>query len=237
MIGPFDMLWRLALAAVLGAVIGINRERREWAAGMRTHMLVSVGAALAMIVSAFGFNDVLMREHVVLDPSRIAAQVVSGIGFLGAGTILFLQREQVVRGLTTAAGLWATAAIGLAAGSGLYLAAAMATAVIWLILAVLKPLERRLFVRRSRGVPRLRLRLGASAPLAAVEALVAGQHLPLRKMILRRHDDGEDRLDLLFDIAVRDAQLLALAEELRKLDGLQAVLLESAPGTVRPPAD
>jgi len=237
MIGPLDMLWRLALAALLGAVIGVNRERHEWAAGMRTHMLVSVGAALAMIVSAFGFNDVLMRSHVVLDPSRIAAQVVSGIGFLGAGTILFLQREQVVRGLTTAAGLWATAAIGLAAGSGLYLAAAMATAVIWLILAVLKPLERRLFARRLRGVPRLRLRLGAAAPLAAVEALVARQHLPLRKMILRRHDDGEDRLDLLFDTAVRDTQLLALAEELRKLDGLQAVSLESAPTTVHPPAD
>ena len=237
MIGPLDMLWRLALAALLGAVIGVNRERHEWAAGMRTHMLVSVGAALAMIVSAFGFNDVLMRSHVVLDPSRIAAQVVSGIGFLGAGTILFLQREQVVRGLTTAAGLWATAAIGLAAGSGLYLAAAMATAVIWLILAVLKPLERRLFARRLRGVPRLRLRLGAAAPLAAVEALVARQHLPLRKMILRRHDDGEDRLDLLFDTAVRDTQLLALAEELRKLDGLQAVSLESAPTTVHPPTD
>jgi putative Mg2+ transporter-C (MgtC) family protein len=237
MISPLDMLWRLALAAVLGAVIGINRERHEWAAGMRTHMLVSVGAALAMIVSAFGFNDVLMHEHVVLDPSRIAAQVVSGIGFLGAGTILFLQREQVVRGLTTAAGLWATAAIGLAAGSGLYLAAAMATAVIWLILAALKPLERRLFARRLRGVPRLRLRLGAAAPLAAVEALVARQHLPLRKMILRRHEDGEDRLDLLFGTAVRDTQLLALAEELRKLEGLQAVLLEPAPGTVHPPAD
>lgn len=237
MINPFDMLWRLALAAVLGAVIGINRERREWAAGMRTHMLVSVGAALAMIVSAFGFNDVLMRPHVVLDPSRIAAQVISGIGFLGAGTILFLQREQVVRGLTTAAGLWATAAIGLAAGSGLYLAAAMATAVIWLILAVLKPLELRLFARRLRGTPRLRLRLGTSAPLAAVEALVARQHLPLRRMILRRHDDGADRLDLLFDTAVRGAQLLALAEELRKLDGLQAVLLEPAPTKVHPPAD
>ena len=237
MIDPLDMLWRLLLAAVLGAVIGVNRERHEWAAGMRTHMLVSVGAALAMIVSAFGFNDVLMRSHVVLDPSRIAAQVVSGIGFLGAGTILFLQREQVVRGLTTAAGLWATASIGLAAGSGLHLAAAMATAVIWLILAVLKPLERRLFARRPRGTPRLRLRLGSSAPLAAVEALVAQQHLPLRKMILRRHDDGEDHLDLLFDAAVRDAQLLALAEALRKLEGLQAVLLEPAPTPVHSPAD
>lgn len=235
MIDTLAILGRLALAAALGAVIGVNRERHEWAAGMRTHMLVSVGAALAIIVSAFGFNDVLMREHVVLDPSRIAAQVVSGIGFLGAGTILFLQREQVVRGLTTAAGLWATAAIGLAAGSGLYAAAALATALIWLILAVLKPLERRLFARRPRAGRRLRLVLGASAPLGAVEAVVAERHLPLRRMVLRRRDDGEDQLDLLFDRAVRDEQLLALAEQLRKLDGLRAVLFESAPATALPP--
>lgn len=237
MIGPLDMLWRLALAAVLGAVIGINRERHEWAAGMRTHMLVSLGAALAMIVSAFGFHDVLMHEHVVLDPSRIAAQVVSGIGFLGAGTILFLQREQVVRGLTTAAGLWATAAIGLAAGSGLYLAAGMATGLIWAILAVLKPLERRLFARRTRSLPRLRLQLDSLASLAAVEARVAGCRLPLRKMILRRQDEGSDRLDLLFESGVRDTQLLALAQQLRQLDGLRAVSFEPAPVAVYPPTD
>jgi putative Mg2+ transporter-C (MgtC) family protein len=235
MIDTLDMLGRLALAAALGAVIGVNRERREWAAGMRTHMLVSVGAALAIVVSAFGFNDVLMREHVVLDPSRIAAQVVSGVGFLGAGTILFLQREQVVRGLTTAAGLWATAAIGLAAGSGLYLAAVLATALIWLILAVLKPLERRLFARRRSRSRRLRLLLDSAAPLSAVEAAVAAHHLPLRKMILRRHDDGEDQVDLLFDRAVRDGQLLALADELRRLDGLRAVLFEPAPATALSP--
>lgn len=109
---------RLLLAALLGAVIGINRGRLEWAAGLRTHMLVCVGSALAVIVSTFGFFDVLGRPGIQLDPSRIAAQVVSGVGFLGAGTILFLQRERAIRGLTTAAGLWAVASVGLAAGAG-----------------------------------------------------------------------------------------------------------------------
>jgi putative Mg2+ transporter-C (MgtC) family protein len=102
-------------------------------------MLVSVGACLIMIVSAFGFSDVLGSQNVVLDPSRIAAQVVSGIGFIGGGCILL--RGEIVRGLTTAASLWTVAAVGLAVGGGLYLAATAATVIILGILAGLKPLE------------------------------------------------------------------------------------------------
>src|SRR5699024_489115 len=176
MISPVEVLERLLLAAVLGGVIGIERERREWAAGLRTHMLVCLGAALAIIVSAFGFGDVLGREGVILDPSRIAAQVVSGIGFLGAGTILFLQREQVIRGLTTAAGLWAVASIGLAAGSGMYLAAVLATVVAALIMAGLKPLERRFFNHHA-GPPRMMLGLHDDAELAPVRAQLARSNL------------------------------------------------------------
>ncbi|MEI9933131.1 MAG: MgtC/SapB family protein [Rhizomicrobium sp.] len=119
--------------ALLGSIIGADRERLAWAAGLRTHMLVSVGACLFMIVSAFGFADILGSKNVVLDPSRIAAQVVSGIGFLGAGSILL--RGEVVRGLTTAASLWSVAAVGLAVGGGLYIEAVAATVVILLILA------------------------------------------------------------------------------------------------------
>jgi putative Mg2+ transporter-C (MgtC) family protein len=239
MIEPLDVFLRLVLAAVLGAVIGLNRSRKEWAAGMRTHMLVSVGAALAIVVSAFGFHDVL-GPNVVLDPSRIAAQVVSGIGFLGAGTIMFMEREQIVRGLTTAAGLWATASIGLAAGSGLYTAAAIATGICWLILALLKPLERRLMTwgRSSTPVPRLRLRLSDEAALSSVEAMVSRQHLPLQKIILRRQQDGDDQLDLLFGPAMRQEQLSALANALRELEGLRSVSFDSASRTSSsPPTD
>lgn len=139
MIGDLQITERLAVAAVLGSIIGFERERLLWAAGIRTHMLVSVGACLVMIVSAYGFQHAILTPHVVLDPSRIAAQVVSGIGFLGAGAILL--RGEVVRGLTTAASIWAVAAVGLAAGGGLFFAASISTAIILLILAGIKPIE------------------------------------------------------------------------------------------------
>ena len=139
MISHLDIVLRLAAAALFGSLIGFERERLLWAAGIRTHMLVSVGSCLLMIVSAYGFSNALQMEHVVLDPSRIAAQVVSGIGFLGAGSILL--RGQVVKGLTTAASVWAVAAIGLAAGGGLFFAAGLSTATILAILIGVKPLE------------------------------------------------------------------------------------------------
>jgi putative Mg2+ transporter-C (MgtC) family protein len=135
----YEVLLRLGVAAVCGSIIGFERERLLWTAGIRTHMLVCVGACLIMIVSAYGFSDSLSSKNVVLDPSRVAAQVVSGIGFLGAGAIL--ARGEIIRGLTTAASIWTVAAIGLAVGGGLYFAAGTSTAIIILILAGIKPLE------------------------------------------------------------------------------------------------
>ena len=146
MISWLEVLIRLSLAAFFGAIIGLERERKDWAAGLRTHMMVCLGASLVMLVSAYGFQDVLGPKNIVLDPSRIAAQVISGIGFIGAGTILFL-RQGIIRGLTTASGLWTVAAIGLATGSGMYLAALIATALAIFILWVLQPVERRLSQR------------------------------------------------------------------------------------------
>lgn len=137
-----DVAARLGLATVAAGVIGLERERAEMSAGLRTHALVGLGAALLMIASAYGFSDILGTPDVVLDPSRIAAQVVSGVGFLGAGTILV--QQQTVRGLTTAASIWAVAAIGLAIGGGLYFPALVATALALAVLEVMRPLERRL---------------------------------------------------------------------------------------------
>src|SRR5690606_13751788 len=130
-----EILLRLVLAAVFGAAVGLERERKEWAAGagMRTHMMVCLGSCLAMMVSSFGFMDIINHPHVSLDPSRVAAQVISGIGFLGAGTILFL-KPATVKGLTTASGLWTIAGIGLATGGGMYFAAGAATVIALLIL-------------------------------------------------------------------------------------------------------
>jgi len=138
-----EILTRLTLAAFFGAIIGLERERKDWAAGLRTHMMVCLGASLTMLVSAYGFADVLGGKNIILDPSRIAAQVISGIGFIGAGTILFL-RQGIVRGLTTASGLWTVAAIGLATGGGMYFAASITTLSALVILWVLQPLEKRI---------------------------------------------------------------------------------------------
>ena len=112
MILNLDFVLRLLVAGILGAIIGLDREYRAKEAGYRTHFLVSLGSALIMIVSQYGFQDIIRESSVTLDPSRVAAQVV------GAGTIIF--QKQIVRGLTTAAGLWATAGIGLAVGAGMY---------------------------------------------------------------------------------------------------------------------
>ncbi len=151
-LSTFETITRLSIAAILGSVIGWERQRKEGAAGLRTHMLVCLGSALVMIVSAYGFEDVLGRPAIVLDPSRIAAQVISGIGFLGAGTIIFL-RPRVIRGLTTAAGLWTVAAIGLAVGGGLYIAAVTTTVIVLVILAAIKPLERKMMARQRKKSP------------------------------------------------------------------------------------
>ena len=124
-----DITLRLAVAMLLGGVIGFEREYRAKDAGFRTHFLVALGSALFCIVSQFGFGFELK------DSSRVAAQVVSGIGFLGAGTIIF--QKNVVRGLTTAAVLWVTAAIGLACGTGMYLPAVVTTLMVLIGLEIL----------------------------------------------------------------------------------------------------
>ena len=132
-----DFSLRLFVAGLMGVLIGLEREYRAKEAGYRTHFLVALGSALLMIVSQYGFMDVLEKDLVRLDPSRLAAQVVSGIGFIGAGTIILLQK-QVGRGLTTAAGVWTTAGIGLAVGSGMYMIGILAT---FLVLAGLEVLS------------------------------------------------------------------------------------------------
>jgi putative Mg2+ transporter-C (MgtC) family protein len=218
---------RLVLAAVLGGVIGFDRERHTWAAGLRTHMMVCLGAALTMIVSAFAFSGVLQQwPRVVLDPSRIAAQVISGIGFLGAGTIMFLHRENVIRGLTTAAGLWTVAAIGLAVGGGMYIAAAIATGIAWVILAALRPLERRFALRKT--LPQIKIGFADRAPLAAVEALLVDRGLPASTVVTRRVPDDGDEVTIEFARGFDRAKLGELADGLRALPGAQSVSLDVA---------
>ncbi|HEU0196775.1 MAG TPA: MgtC/SapB family protein [Nevskiaceae bacterium] len=226
MLSTPEIAIRLLLAAALGGIIGFDRERHTWVAGLRTHMLVCVGSALVMIVSAFGFADVLGKQaDTVLDPSRIAAQVVSGIGFLGAGTIMFMHRDNTIRGLTTAAGLWTVAAIGLAVGGGMYQAAGIATAVTWIVLAVLKPVERRFAL--SRRLPLIRIGFVDHASLGVVEQLLEGRDLPMHTILSRHIPDDGDEVTVEFERGLPRADLLAFADALRGLPGVATVSLES----------
>jgi putative Mg2+ transporter-C (MgtC) family protein len=138
-----NLALRLTVGLVLGAIIGFERELHRQPAGFRTHSLVSLGAALFTVVSAFGFAGS------TVDPTRIAAQIVSGIGFIGAGTIL--QYRGHIRGLTTAASLWSVAAIGTAAGAGLFVVATTGTILILVILSLLDQVEE--ITRRRFRVP------------------------------------------------------------------------------------
>lgn len=131
----WDFVLRLLAATAMGAAIGFEREYHAKEAGLRTHLLVALGSCLFMILSIYGFDFMLGRDHVSFDPSRIAAQVVTGIGFIGAGTIIL--QKQVVRGLTTAAGLWVTAAIGLACGNGMYWLALITTVIVLVSLGLI----------------------------------------------------------------------------------------------------
>lgn len=130
-----EYLLRVFVAAVCGGLIGIERERRVKSAGLKTHIIVAIGAALMMLVSKYGFFDLLhdstFGESVKLDPSRVAASIVTAVGFLGAG-VIFIKKNKV-SGVTTAAGIWATVGIGMAIGSGMYLIGGVVTALIFLI--------------------------------------------------------------------------------------------------------
>jgi len=145
----------LGLALVLSAAIGLEREIRQKNAGLRTHTLVGVGAAVFMLISKYGFADVLQPGLVILDPSRVAAQIVTGVGFLGAG-LIFVRRDSV-RGLTTAAGVWVTAAVGSAAGAGLPILAVSTTG-IYLLVALAFPEVTRRLPRSATAVSAVRVR-------------------------------------------------------------------------------
>lgn len=213
---PWETIARLSIAAVLGSVIGFERQRKDGPAGLRTHMLVCLGSALVMLVSAFGFEDILGRPAVVLDPSRIAAQVISGIGFLGAGTIIFL-RPRIIRGLTTAAGLWTVAAIGLAVGAGLYIAATASTVIALLILAVIKPLEKRMPVGRRKQTITVIIDT-RHANLSGIQSALKKYEIDPRDINLTPgENEGEFLLSIDAGKKYNTQQLLSLIAELKAL--------------------
>jgi len=193
-----DVVVRVGLAAVLGGAIGLERELREREAGLRTHLLVSVGAALFTMVSAYAWTDwtFSQRSGLVFDPTRIAAQVVSGIGFLGAGAII--RQGLSVRGLTTAATLWVVAAIGMAAGVGYYEAALVTTALVLLSLWPLRVVAYRLAMRGRGEEGRLAVDLPAGS--SAVSVLEAVERAGADVRSLEFEEEGDRRR---IDVRVR----------------------------------
>jgi putative Mg2+ transporter-C (MgtC) family protein len=194
----------LGIALALSSAIGLEREIRQKSAGLRTHTLVGVGAALFMLISKYGFSDVLKPGEVILDPSRVAAQIVTGVGFLGAGLIFV--RSDAVRGLTTAAAIWVTAAIGAAAGADLPILAMLATGMYFLVV---------------RGFPVLVSRLPRSATaISVIQVRYLDGRGVLREVLRRSTERG---------FAVAEVATASVHEGPRRSDHRDAGLPESAP--------
>ncbi|CAM4148753.1 putative Mg(2+) transport ATPase [Yersinia intermedia] len=210
-----DLLLRIALAGLLGGLIGIERQLRSKEAGLRTHILVGIGSAMFMIVSKYGFEDLLTLEHVSFDPSRVAAQVVSGMGFLGAGTIMI--QKQMVKGLTTAAGMWVTAAIGLVIGSGLYEIGIYGTLMTLVVLEIFRQLSNRLLGQHHYVSIKL---LPKSVPLI----LVALQKLRLRPInlsVVQKRDEADTDCELTMEVTLSPRKSLdQFYETLLAIDGI-----------------
>lgn len=219
----WDLLWRLGLALLLSTVIGVEREIRQKNAGMRTYALVGTGAALIMLVSIYGFSDVLQNRLIVLDPSRVAAQVVSGIGFIGGG-LIFVQRNNV-RGLTTAAGVWATAGVGLAAGGDLPVLAVAAT-IAYLIVSVGYPyITRHIPGTEALISPLLITYVDGAGVLRRLVAECSAYGFAIADLLVEREtDEDEDERTVTVRVALRGRGSMAqLTTELEAISGVLSV--------------
>lgn len=187
------ILLRLAVAVLLGAIIGLERERRVRAAGMRTLALVSLGSALFTIVSAYGFLSLLGIPHITLDPTRIASYIVAGIGFLGAGTIFMSHTSERVRGLTTAASIWVIAAIGIACGAGMLLEATATTVIMLIVLVLLRFMERAILRRSLTGTYHLHLNVTSVTGqlIASIYDICSRNSVTIEKLSVQSEPGGE----------------------------------------------
>ena len=209
-----EILLRVILAGVFGGAIGAEREIREREAGLRTHMLVSIGAALFTLVSAYGFSDFRFSNAsgITYDPTRIAAQVVTGIGFLGAGAII--RQGLSVRGLTTAASLWVVAAIGIATGAGYYSAALITTVVVLVSLWPLRIIAFRLFERVRPGELRLEVELEPSQSPSILLDPLEKRGVAVRSFEV---EDARDRRRVVLEVRSSSVKPEQVTSELMRL--------------------
>jgi putative Mg2+ transporter-C (MgtC) family protein len=210
----FDLSLRLLLAAALGALIGVEREIHGHPAGMRTHLLVALGSATFTVLSIYGFGD---PNRPGFDPSRIAAQIVSGIGFLGAGAIL--KEGATIRGLTTAASLWATAGVGLAAGAAQYPVAWTGAIIIIFSLWPLNAIAERLH-RADRETARLQVTVDRLEAIGEMSQVLASHRLEIIGVQTERLE--KRRFAVAFDVRRRGgASVLGAIEQIGRIEGVE----------------
>lgn len=225
-ISEFHLFIRLALAVVLGGLIGLEREQSNHAAGLRTNILVCLGSCLLMLLSIYGFSSFVDQPHVQVDPARLAAAVITGVGFLGAGTILFTGKA--ITGLTTAASLWVVSAIGLATGAGFYFASISVTVMVWLVLYAFNKLEKKYIVSRSEKLLVIRMD-DRSAVLGSINTLLNERQIVIKKMVIEENGEtgGYGQIVLHFYVRFPKSESpLLLLDSLKNLEGVHLVSSE-----------
>ncbi|MFD0868226.1 putative Mg(2+) transport ATPase [Chlamydia abortus] len=223
-ISNFDLTIRIILALLLGGLIGLEREWNNHAAGFRTHILVCVGSASIMLLSIYGFSAFVYEANVRTDPARLAAQVISGIGFLGAGAIL--RTGPTVSGLTTAASIWVVAAIGLSVGAGFYYAAILVTGLVLISLFLLNKWEKHMMWHRRTQEITLRI-VDRPGSLGNIATLL-GNHSIQIKNIHMEHEQGlmfsEDENIIKIRLTLQLLSADKLVDALDELTRLETVL-------------
>jgi putative Mg2+ transporter-C (MgtC) family protein len=223
-IDNWNITLRLALSVLIGGLIGFERERNNHAAGLRTHILVCLGSTLIMLLSMYGFSDFAKLDNVRLDPARLAAQVISGIGFLGAGTILYTGKT--ITGLTTAASLWVVAAIGLTIGAGFYYASALACVFALLSLWVLNLAEKKYFDEKKPHILRIRA-VGRAGLLTSLSTRLTEKGHDIKKLSMEEDNKGLEAVVITLSVRMaKGTSLTAIVEELHLMEGVNAVTCE-----------
>lgn len=212
-----QILLRLAIALLLGAVVGFEREQKEHAAGLRTLALVSLGCALFTIISAYGFLELLTIPHTTIDPTRIASYIVAGIGFLGGGTIFLSRQNEKVRGLTTAATIWVIAAIGIACGVGMILAALVTTLMALVILFLLPLAEGAILPHISTSTHHLHIEASSvqGQLIANIYNICSSNKITIEKIHLQAGKEAET-LEFICRVP-SEGTLASVISELRQL--------------------